>query len=93
MHFLRPESVKVGQISFPKRYNFFSKEAWFKSYGHFPKPCFFPKNTARTGADLARTKRSQRVYIYTQCDAGNINGYELTVENSFPCSQRMCLRE
>ena len=32
-------------------------------------------------------------YIYTQCDAGNINGYELTVENSFQCSQRTCLRE
>ena len=34
-------------------------------------------------------------YIYTQsqCDARNINGYELTVENSFPCSQRTCLRQ
>ena len=32
-------------------------------------------------------------YIYTQCDAGNINGYELAVENSFPCSQRTCLRQ
>ena len=32
-------------------------------------------------------------YIYTQCDAGNINGYELTVENTLPCSQRTCLRE
>ena len=32
-------------------------------------------------------------YIYTQCDAGNINGYELTVENAFLCSQRTCLRE
>ena len=32
-------------------------------------------------------------YIYTQCDAGNINGYELTVENSFQCSQRTWLRE
>lgn len=53
--------LEVGQISFPKRYNFLSKEAWFKSYGHFPKPCIFPKNTARTGVDLARTKRSQRV--------------------------------
>jgi len=31
-------------------------------------------------------------YIYTQCDAGNINGYELTVENSFQCSQRTCLK-
>ena len=30
-------------------------------------------------------------YIYTQCDAGNINGYELTVENSFRFSQRSCL--
>ena len=32
-------------------------------------------------------------YIYTQCDAGSINGYELTGENTFPCSQRTCLRE
>ena len=32
-------------------------------------------------------------YSYTQCDAGSINGYELTVENAFPCSQRTCLRE
>ena len=32
-------------------------------------------------------------YIYTQCDAGNINGYELTVENSCQCSQGTCLRE
>ena len=32
-------------------------------------------------------------YIYTQCDAGSINGYELTVENTLPCSQRTCLRE
>ena len=31
-------------------------------------------------------------YIYTQSDAGNINGYELTVQNSFQCSQRTCLR-
>ena len=31
-------------------------------------------------------------YIHTQCDTGNINGYDLTVENSFPCSQRTCLR-
>ena len=53
--------LKVGQISFPKRYNFLSKKAWFKSYEHFAKPRIFPKITARTGADLARAKRSQRV--------------------------------
>ena len=32
-------------------------------------------------------------YNYTQCDAGSIHGYELTVENALPCSQRTCLRE
>ena len=32
-------------------------------------------------------------YIYTRCDAENLNGYELTIENSFPCSQRTCLRQ
>ena len=32
-------------------------------------------------------------YIYTQSDAGNINGYELTVENSFLCFQCTYLRE
>ena len=31
-------------------------------------------------------------YIHSQFDAGNIKGYELTVENSSECSQRTCLR-
>ena len=33
-----------------------------------------------------------KTYIHTQYDAGNINGYELTVENSCGCSQRTCLK-
>ena len=32
-------------------------------------------------------------YIYTQYDAENRDGYELTVDNSFLCSQRTCFRE
>ena len=32
-------------------------------------------------------------YVHTQCDAESINGYKLTVENTFPCSQCTCLRE
>ena len=32
-------------------------------------------------------------YIHTQYDAGSINGYELTVENSCRCSQRTCLKQ
>ena len=62
--------LKVGQISFPKRYNFLSEKAWFKSYEHFAKPRIFPKITARTGADLARAKRSQRVKIGVDLDLG-----------------------
>ena len=61
--------LKVEQISFPKgysQYSLLSKEAWFKSYEHFPKPFIFPKHTTRTGADLARTKWNQRGYVITE---------------------------
>ena len=41
------------------------------------------------GSEVTQIKN----YIHTQYDAGNINGYELTVENSCRCSHRTCLKQ
>ena len=41
------------------------------------------------GSEVTQIKN----YIHTQYDAGNINGYELTVENSCRCSHNTCLKQ